>query len=93
MRLHITDAYKIIYDEGPTDANKKRRVPHESVYVSTDPVASDVIGWALVEQHRKDNGLPTLKDVGREPLYLQIAGDLGLGLFDRNLIRLREVQA
>ena len=91
VRLHITDAYKLIYDEGPNDTNKKRRVPHESLYVSTDPVACDVIGWGLVEQHRKDAGLPTLKDAGREPSYIQIAGDLGLGLFDRNMIRLREV--
>jgi len=91
VRLHITDAYKLIYDEGPTDQNKKRRVPHESLYVSTDPVASDVLGWSLVEQHRKEAGLPTLKDAGREPAYIQTAGDLGLGVFDRNMIRLREV--
>jgi uncharacterized protein (DUF362 family) len=91
VRLHITDAFKLIYDEGPKDTSR-RRVVHESVYASTDPVASDVIGWELVERHRKENGLPTLKDAGREPLYIQIAGDLGLGVFDRNLIRLREFQ-
>lgn len=92
VRLHITDAYKFIYDEGPQDQNKKRRVAHESVYVTTDPVAMDVLGWDLVERTRKENGLPSLKDVGREPLYIRVAGDLGLGVFDRNIIRLREVQ-
>ncbi len=42
-------------------------MPYEAVYATTDPVAMDVLGWAIVEQHRKDNGLPTLKDAGREP--------------------------
>jgi hypothetical protein len=36
--------------------------------------------------------LPTLKDAGREPTYLRNAGELGLGVFDRARIRLREVQ-
>ncbi|MFO0555025.1 MAG: DUF362 domain-containing protein [Polyangiaceae bacterium] len=92
VRLHITDAYKIIYDEGPLDTNKKRRIPQEALYASTDPVALDVVGWELVEKHRKENGLPTLKDAGREPAYIRVAGELGLGVYDKNLIRLRDVK-
>jgi uncharacterized protein (DUF362 family) len=91
VRLHITDGYKLIYDEGPLDKNKKRRVPHEAVYVTTDPVAMDVIGWGVVEQWRKDNSLPTLRDAGREPTYIRIAGELGLGIYNKNHISLREV--
>jgi uncharacterized protein (DUF362 family) len=49
MRLHIVDGYKLIYDEGPLDTNKKRRVPHEAVYATTDPVAMDLLGWGIVE--------------------------------------------
>jgi uncharacterized protein (DUF362 family) len=92
VRLHIVDGYKLIYDEGPLDTNKKRRVPHESVYATTDPVAMDVLGWSVVEQWRKDNGLPTLKDAGREPTYIHIAGELGLGVADKNRIALRDVK-
>lgn len=92
VRLHITDGFKLIYDEGPLDTNKKRRIPHEAVYVSTDPVALDVIGWGVVEEMRKSNSLPTLKDAGREPSYIRVAGELGLGLYDKNEIRLREVR-
>src|SRR5687768_9449280 len=58
VRLHVTDAFKVIYDGGPLDKKKECRVPHEAVYVSTDPVAMDVIGWGVVEQWRKDKGLP-----------------------------------
>jgi uncharacterized protein (DUF362 family) len=91
IRLHIVDGFKLIYDEGPLDKNKVRRVPHEAVYASTDPVAMDVIGWGVVEKLRADNGLPSLKDAGREPLYIRTAGELGLGIFDKNRISMREV--
>jgi uncharacterized protein (DUF362 family) len=91
VRLHITDGYKVIYDEGPLDKNKKRRVLHEAVYATTDPVAMDVIGWGVVEQLRRDNGLPTLKDAKREPSYIRIAGELGLGVYDKNQISMRHV--
>ncbi|UQA61002.1 DUF362 domain-containing protein [Polyangium aurulentum] len=91
VRLHITDAFKLIYDEGPLDKNKKRRVLHEAIYASTDPVAMDVIGWGVIEQWRKDNGLPTLKEAKREPTYIRIAGELGLGIYDKNRISMREV--
>jgi hypothetical protein len=92
VRLHIVDGFKLIYDEGPLDTNKKRRVPHEAVYATTDPVAMDILGWGVVEQWRKDNGLPTLKEAGREPTYIQIAGELGLGVADKNRIALRDVR-
>ncbi len=91
VRLHITDAFKLVYDEGPMDKNKKRRLPHEAVYVSTDPVALDMIGWQLIEKIRKENGLPTLKEAAREPTYIRIASELGLGIFDKNRISMREV--
>jgi uncharacterized protein (DUF362 family) len=91
VRLHITDAFKVLYDGGPIDKKKECRVPHEAVYVSTDPVAMDVIGWGVVEQWRKDKHLPTLRAAGREPLYLQVASGLGLGVFDKNRISMREV--
>jgi uncharacterized protein (DUF362 family) len=90
--LHIADAFKIIYEGGPLDRNPERRVPHESVYVSTDPVALDVIGWGEVEKLRRDKGLPSLKSARREPSYIRIAADLGLGLFDLDRIHLREVR-
>ena len=91
VRLHITDGFKLIYDQGPLDKNPKRRVFHESVYATTDPVAMDVIGWGVVETWRKENGLPTLKEASREPSYIRIAGELGLGIFDKNKIAMREV--
>jgi len=91
VRLHITDGFKLIYDQGPLDKNPERRVPHDAVYATTDPVAMDVIGWGEVEKWRKNKGLPTLAKAGREPTYIRVAGELGLGVADKEQIRMREV--
>jgi uncharacterized protein (DUF362 family) len=91
VRLHITDGFKLIYDGGPLDKNPDRRVGHGAVYVSTDPVAMDTIGVVEVEKWRKDKGLPTLAKAGREPSYIRVAGELGLGVADLGQIRMREV--
>jgi uncharacterized protein (DUF362 family) len=91
VRLHIVDAFKIIYDEGPHDKNPKRRLPHGAVYVATDPVALDTLGHQVIEQARQAHGLKSLKAVGREPGYIRTAADLGLGVHDLNAIRLRSV--
>lgn len=91
VRLHVTDAFKVIYDQGPLDTNPARRVLQEAVYASTDPVALDVVGWQLIEKLRKENALPTLKAAGREPTYIRNAAELGLGVGDPNAITLRDV--
>ena len=91
VRLHITDGFKLIYDQGPLDKNPERRVPHDAVYATTDPVAMDIIGWGEVEKWRKNKGLPTLAKAGREPTYIRVAGELGLGVADKEQIRMREV--
>lgn len=91
VRLHISDGFKIIYDQGPLDKNPKRRIPHGAVYVATDPVAMDTMGWQIIEQARKDNGLKSLTQAGREPTYIAKASELGLGVHDKNKIRFQEI--
>ena len=70
VRLHITDAFKVMYDKGPLDKDPKTRIPHGAVYVSTDPVAMDTYGWKVVDEERKARRLPSLKEAGREPRYI-----------------------
>lgn len=92
VALHVLDGFKAMYDGGPSDKKPSCRVPHESVYVSTDPVALDVVGWKVVDKLRRDNGLPTLSASGREPTYLRVAGDMGIGVYDASKIRLQETK-
>lgn len=91
VRLHIIDAYKIIYDKGPLDKDPKRRIPYGAVFATTDPVAMDTIGWKVVDDARKDNGMKSLAQVGREPKYIAKAADLGLGVHAESKIKMSEV--
>lgn len=91
VRLHLVDAFKVMYDKGPLDRDPNTRIPHGAVYASTDPVAMDAYGNKVVEDERKKRGLKTLKQAKREPRYLKTASELGLGEYDLNRIRLKEV--
>jgi uncharacterized protein (DUF362 family) len=91
VRLHITDGFKIIYDQGPLDKNPRRRILHGGVYVATDPVAMDTIGWKVIDEARAANRLKSLAESRREPSYIRTAAGLGLGVHDLNAIRLKTV--
>ncbi len=78
-------------DGGPLWKRPEMVKPHEAVYVTTDPVAMDTIGWEIVEKLRADLKLKTLTEAGREPAYIKAAADLGLGVHDRAQIQVKEV--
>jgi uncharacterized protein (DUF362 family) len=91
LRLCIIDGFKLMAHGGPLYKHPEYVVPHESVYVATDPVALDAIGADLVEKARAGFGLKSLADEGRPPAYILAAADLGVGIADRAKISLREV--
>ena len=91
VRLNITDGFKLMADGGPLYRQPQYVFPHESVYVTTDPVAMDAIGHDLVAKARAEHKLPTLEALGRPAAYIQAAADLGLGIADRSQIQLRSV--
>jgi uncharacterized protein (DUF362 family) len=93
VRLNIADAYKVMAHGGPKYNSPQHVKIHDAIYVSTDPVAIDAIGWEVVEQHRKDFGLKSLTDEKRPPAYIQAGADLGLGVAERAKITLHEVNA
>jgi uncharacterized protein (DUF362 family) len=91
LRLCVFDGFKLMAHGGPLYKRPEYVIPHESVYVSTDPVAIDTIGWGEVEKARAGFHLKSLTDEGRAPLYIQAAADLGVGIGDPSKIVLREV--
>src|SRR5580658_148242 len=91
LRLCIIDGFKLMAHGGPLYKQPQYVTPHEAVYVSTDPVALDSIGWSLVEKARSGFGLKSLADEGRPPAYIQAAADLGVGIADREKITLRDI--
>ncbi len=90
VRLCIADGFKVMANGGPLYKRPEFVKPHDAVYVSTDPVAIDTIGWDVVEKYRADFKLKTLTEEGREPAYIKAAADLGLGIHDREKIVLKE---
>lgn len=93
VRLCITDAYKVMCHGGPLFKSPQHVFPYEAVFATTDPVAMDTVGWEIVEQFRKEKGLKTLTAEGRAPAYIKAAADLGLGVFERDQIQVKEVTA
>jgi hypothetical protein len=51
----------------------------------------DTVGWQVIDKARKDNGMKTLAQAGREPTYIAKAADLGLGRHAESKISLKEV--
>ena len=91
LRLCIIDGFKVMAHGGPLYKHPEYVVPHEAVYVSTDPVAVDAVGWDVVEKARAKFGLKSLTDEGRPPAYIRAAADLGVGIADPAKISLREI--
>jgi uncharacterized protein (DUF362 family) len=88
-RLTILDALVVQYHRGPS-YHARWAERSESLIFSLDPVAADFIGWQIIERLRKAQGLPTLAEDNREPLYIRTASRMGLGRAALNDIQLIE---
>lgn len=89
-RLIVCDAIRPICEGGP-GLRGNYAWDYNAVLASTDPVAIDTVGWQIVEERRKELGLPPLAQVGRPVRYLQTAAQIGIGTNDPNKIRLIRV--
>jgi hypothetical protein len=75
------------YQGGPAYKPQWSRT-YSTLLLSRDPVALDRIATMLIDDKRKDQGLPTLKDAAREPIHIATAARKGLGTDDLNSIEL-----
>ena len=95
--LHICDAVKASYHGGP--GGKAQYIwEHKTLYFATDPVALDKTGLKVIDDKRKAVGMLPLAlakpDDDSHYLncqieHIEIAGMLGLGVFDDNKIDVR----
>ncbi len=88
-RLTVIDALRVQFHRGPSYHAKWAADCGELIF-SLDPVAADTVGRDLVERLRRAKGLPSLREEGREPLYLATAERLNLGRAGREDIVLVE---
>jgi uncharacterized protein (DUF362 family) len=74
VRLTICDATTAQYEGGPSFM-PHWRWNYGGLIIGTDPVALDYIGWQIIEEERKKRDLKSLKEIGREPVYIATAAD------------------
>ncbi len=89
-RLVVIDAITAQYNGGP--AYKPEFCwPYEGLLVGTDAVAIDRIGYSILKEKKQEAGVPSLAEIGREPKYIEIAEEKGLGNSDLSKIDVVEV--
>ena len=97
--LHICDAIKASYHGGP-GARPQFVWEHKNMYFATDPVALDKTGWKIIDAKRAEVGMASiaLSKPDRASTFLncqvehiEIAGSLGLGVFDDAKIQVKRI--
>jgi uncharacterized protein (DUF362 family) len=85
LRLVVCDGLIAQYHGGPAP-RPQWSWPAATLLVGADPVAVDRVGWDVIEQKRKEAGMQSLKESGREPNYIEMAEKRGLGTADMKKI-------
>ena len=92
VRFTIGDVLTSVYEGGPV-FSPEHFWRANMLIVGQDRVAVDQTALQLLDRKRVEEGLPLLKDDGREPLYIATAADAAhrLGTNDPNRIQRLEV--
>lgn len=95
--LNVCDGILGGYHGGPGSGVRKYKFEHKTIYVSTDPVALDRVGWKVIDDVRVKNGMKPVAEAAPDAdsrfrhmqvEHIEIAGALGLGVFDEKKIQL-----
>jgi hypothetical protein len=102
--LHVMDGLIGVYEGGPGSWNNSWGTwEHKSLFLATDPVALDHVGWDILDAERAQRGWQPVAKMGvagnnrsgteafylRQPEHVELAGRLGLGVFDAAKIEYR----
>jgi hypothetical protein len=94
--LHIMDGSRGVWEGGPFGKNPEWLWDYNAMLFATDPVAIDHVEWDILDARRKEMKVPGVGSVGRliadpfkqegydirQPQYIALAGQAGLGNFD-----------
>jgi hypothetical protein len=99
--LHIMDGLIGVYEGGPGAWNNSWGTwEYKSLFFATDPVALDHVGWDVLDAERASRGWRPVAQMGvagdnrsgteafhlRQPEHVELAGQLGLGVFEPDRI-------
>jgi Domain of unknown function (DUF362) len=94
--LHVMDGTRGVWEGGPFGKNPEWLWDYKALLFATDPVAMDRVEWDILDAKRKAMGVAGVGAVGRlaadpfkhegydirQPQYIAVAGQLGLGYLD-----------
>jgi hypothetical protein len=66
-------------------------VKGDSILMSYDPLAADMVGWDMLQKLCQDNGSPTKGLIGMAQPWIKTCGEAGLGANDMANIELLEI--
>ncbi|NTU51892.1 MAG: DUF362 domain-containing protein, partial [Candidatus Aminicenantes bacterium] len=95
--LHVIDALEACYDLGPVPNQSKVIFAPRTIWLGTDPVALDAVGYRVLDAKRVEEGLPRLKDStafdgGPRPVdHIDLAAEKGVGVADIARIKVERV--
>ena len=96
--LHICDGIKAQYHGGPS-GRPQFQWEHKTMYFSTDPVALDKTGLKIIDAKRAEVGMQSIAlskpdrfstFLNCQVEHIEIAGSLGLGVFDDAKIQVKK---
>lgn len=91
-KLTILDALLVQFHRGPS-FHAQWADKAETLVFGIDPVATDAVGWQMIDRLRAAKGLPSLAEEGRDPRYLLTAESMGLGAAGAAAIEVVEDEA
>jgi uncharacterized protein (DUF362 family) len=99
--LNIMDGIRGVYHGGP-GARPRYVWEHKTMYFGTDPVAMDKTGLADIDARRAAAGMPSIAlskpddhshYLNGQVEHIELAGNMGLGVFDEEEIRVKRIDA
>jgi uncharacterized protein (DUF362 family) len=89
--LHMIDGLEGCYDQGPAPRNPRVVWPANTLWLGADPVALDAVGFRVIDDKRKSEGLVPLGETGRPCDHIDLAAAKGVGVADFGRIKLERV--
>ena len=95
--LHLIDGLEGCYDRGPDPDSPRVLFSPKTIWLGTDPVALDALGFRVIDAKRKEMGLPVLKESegywsGPRPVdHIDLASQKGVGISDLNQVKIEKI--
>jgi uncharacterized protein (DUF362 family) len=89
--LHMIDGLEGCFDQGPVPSNPRVIYAPQKLWLGTDPVAMDAVGFEVIDSKRKEGGLSPLSQSGRPIDHIQLAAGKGVGISDLSRIQIDRV--